>query len=56
MRDLAEARYLTPERFERASRLLKELARLVNPDLLAAALLLEEPTFGTDPGPALVFE
>ncbi len=56
MRDLAEARYLTPERFERGSRLLDELARLVSRNVLTDALPVEELTSANDPGPALVYE
>jgi signal transduction histidine kinase len=39
MRDLAENRYLAPERIEAASRRLDELATLINREELAAALL-----------------
>jgi signal transduction histidine kinase len=56
MRDLAEVRCQTPERVERASGLLEELARLVSRDRLAAALPAEAPASGNDSGQALVFE
>ena len=56
MRDLAEARYLTPERVEGACRLLDDLGRFVSRDVLAAALPAGSPTPGNDPGPAVVFE
>ena len=43
MRDLAEARYLSPELIEQAARRLDELGKLVNREDLAAALAVEEP-------------
>jgi signal transduction histidine kinase len=43
MRDLAEARYLPPERIELASRRLEELGRLVSRKELASMLAVEEP-------------
>jgi signal transduction histidine kinase len=43
MRDLAENRYLSPELFERASRRLEELGKLITRKELAAALSVEEP-------------
>jgi signal transduction histidine kinase len=44
MRDLAEARYLSPDLFERASTRLDELAKLVSRDGLAAGLAPDEPS------------
>lgn len=44
MRDLAEARYLAPERIERAELRLRELNKLVNRHELARALTVEETT------------
>ena len=43
MRDLAEARYLSAELLEQASRRLEELGKLVNRKELAAALLVDDP-------------
>ena len=48
MRDTAEARYLTPDRVEHASRRLAELSRLVNLQALAAALPAEGPVPSMD--------
>ncbi len=42
MRDVAETRYMTPEKFEVASRRLDELSRLLSRDVLAAALSAEQ--------------
>ena len=44
MRDLAEARYLRPDRIERASRRLAELTKLVSRQDLAAALAADQLT------------
>lgn len=44
MRDLAEARYLAPDRFERAEHQLSVLKNLVNRQQLARALTVEETT------------
>jgi signal transduction histidine kinase len=53
MRDLAESRYLAPERVERAARRLEELGRLVRRDALTAALAVDEPPILENP--ALAF-
>ena len=56
MRDLAEARYLSPELIEQASRRLDELGRLVSRHDLAAALLADDPASQTEqPNPTLAF-
>ncbi len=53
MRDLAESRYLPPERIERASRRLAELNKLVRLEDLVAALSADESTLSTDENPLL---
>jgi signal transduction histidine kinase len=53
MRDLAESRYLLPERIERASRRLEELNKLVSLKALAAAISADEPTTSADANPLL---
>ena len=55
MRDLAEDRYLSPERIEQASQRLDELGRLVSRKDLAAALAVEEPTPPSDINPTLAY-
>ena len=53
MRDLAESRYLTSEQFERASRRLDDLAKLVDRKALDAALPSEIPEPRSRPGARL---
>ena len=55
MRDLAEARYLSPELIEQAARRLDELGRLVSRKDLAAALAVEDPTSSADTNPTLAY-
>ena len=55
MRDLAEARYLTPERADRASRQLAELTKLLTRKTLADALPIEVPTPPLDNNSMLVY-
>ncbi|HWE39836.1 MAG TPA: HAMP domain-containing sensor histidine kinase [Isosphaeraceae bacterium] len=55
MRDLAEARYLPPDRVENASRQLIELGRLVSRDDLAVALAGDDPTPSNNLNPALAY-
>jgi signal transduction histidine kinase len=53
MRDLAESRYLPPERIELAARRLEELARLVSRRELASRLSVEEPVSQANANPIL---
>jgi signal transduction histidine kinase len=55
MRDLAEARYLPPERIELASSRLDELAKLVSRKELASRLSVQEPAQQVNPNAPLAF-
>jgi len=56
MRDLCEARYLPPEKIDRASERLEELGHLVGRDALASALSAEELSPIASAGAAQAFE
>jgi signal transduction histidine kinase len=56
MRDLAENRYLSPERIDRASRRLAELGALVDRADLAAALVVRDPMSPEGAKPTLAYD